>query len=199
MVILMAETLRYVEGLLANFPDNSQGLIKPVNMRDFVASFINGRGFLVDETPVNIPITDGVFTSVNPLLLSPIKSTTGLWIFDGNNLGVQNYNAIPDVIIPAAYQKLLSLVTVLDVSKAAGGADNYLMQHTKNGLPLGLAESVQFTAAGTQTVTLLATDFVDLSLADTFGVAIAGDGTIDDLTLNYFTMNLSDSILLAAP
>ena len=62
----MSQTLRYVTGLLTNFPDNSQGLIKPVNMRDFVSSFINGRGFLVDETPVNIPILDGTPTAVNP-------------------------------------------------------------------------------------------------------------------------------------
>ena len=168
-------------------------------MRDFVASFINGRGFLSDETPINLPILDGTPTSVNPLLLSPIATTTGLWIFDGNNFGLQNYAAIPDVIIPAGYQKLMSLVSVLDVTKSAGGADSYLMQHTKNGAPLGQAESVQFTAAGTQTVTLLATDLTDLSLSDLYGVQVTGAGTTDDLTLNYFTMTMSDSILLADP
>ena len=195
----MSETLRYVEGLLTNFPDNAQGLIKPVNMRDFVASFINGRGFLSDETPINLPILDGTPTVVNPLLQSPIKTLVGLWIFDANNFGLQNYNAIPDIIIPAGYSKLLSIVSVLDVTKSAGGADNYLMQHTKNGVPLGQAESVQFTAAGTQTVTLLATDLADLSLSDLYGVQVTGDGTTDDLTLNYFTMTLSDSILLSDP
>ena len=131
----MAETLRYVAGLLTNFPDNSQGLIKPVNMRDFVASFINGRGFLVDETPVNVPILDGTPTAVNPLLLSPVVTLTGLWVFDGNNFAVQNYLGIPDIIIPANYQKLLSLVSVLDITKAAGGSDSYQMQYTKNGAP----------------------------------------------------------------
>ncbi len=195
----MAETLRYVAGLLTNFPDNSQGLIKPVNMRDFVASFINGRGFLVDETPVNVPILDGTPTAVNPLLLSPVVTLTGLWVFDGNNFAVQNYLGIPDIIIPANYQKLLSLVSVLDITKAAGGSDSYQMQYTKNGAPQGLIESVVFPAAGTQTVTLLTTDLADLSLSDTYGVQITGDGTTDDLTLNYFTMTLSDSILLAAP
>ena len=195
----MSETLRYVEGLLTNFPDNSQGLIKPVNMRDFVASFINGRGFLVDETAVVIPITDGVPIAVNPLLLSPVGTATGLYIFDGNNFGVQNYQAIPDVIIPASYQKLLSHVSVIDVTKVAGGADNYLFQQTKNGVGFGLATSVQFTAAGSQTVTIIATDLVDLSLSDTYGVQMTGVGTSDDLTLTYFSMTLSDSILLAAP
>ena len=195
----MSQTLRYVAGLLTNFPDNSQGLIKPVNMRDFVASFINGRGFLVDETPVNIPILDGTPTSVNPLLLSPSVTLTGLWVFDGNNFAIQNYQAIPDIIIPVDYSKLLSMVAVLDVTKTAGGADEYLFQYTKNGAPQGLAESVQFTAAGTQTITLLSTDLANLSLSDTYGVQITGDGTTDDLTLNYFTMTMADSILLAAP
>ena len=195
----MAETLRYVAGLLANFPDNSQGLIKPVHMRDFVASFINGRGFIVDETGITLPISDGPFTAVNPLLLSPEATTTSTWGFDGNNFGFSQYDLIPDLIIPAGYSKLLSLVSVLDVTKSAGGADNYLFQHTKNGAPLGLAESVQFTASGTQTVTLLASTLADLSLTDLYGVQVAGDGTTDDLVLNYFTMTLADSILILDP
>ena len=195
----MSETLRYISGLLTNFPDNAQGLIKPVNMRDFVVSFINGRGFLVDETNVNIPILDGTPTVVNPLLLSPEVTITGLWVFDGNNFGVSNYANIPDIIIPADYKKLLSIVAVIDVTKSAGGADAYSMEFVKNGQPHGLPETVQFTAAGTQTVTLLSTDLADLSLSDTYGVQITGVGTTDDLSLNYFTMNFTDSILLVAP
>ena len=195
----MSETLRYIEGLLTNFPDNSQGLIKPVNMRDFVVSFINGRGFLVDETNVNLPILDGTPVVVNPLLISPVVTTTGLWGFDGNNFGVSNYANIPDIIIPADYKKLLSIVAVLDVTKSAGGADSYSMEFIKNGAPHGLPETVEFTAAGTQTVTLLSTDLADLSLPDTYGVQVTGVGTTDDLSLNYFTMNFADSILLESP
>ena len=197
----MSETLRYVDGLLANFPDNSQGLIDAVNMRDFVASFINGRGFLVEEDPVTLPISDGVWTHINPLLPDPeISTSETLWVWDGNNYAVNNYLAIPDVIIPSGYSKLLQIVAVLDITKVAGGADNYLIQVTKDGVGIGLSESVQFSAAGTQTITVLDSSVADLSVAAaTYGVQIQGVGTTDDLVLNYFTQSMNDSILLSSP
>jgi hypothetical protein len=195
----MSETLRYVSGLLANFPDNSQGLIDAVHMRDFVASFINGRGFIVDETDVTIPITDGVWTAVNPLLVSPEFFPEALWTFDGNNFAIQNYSGIPDIIIPVGYSKLLSLVAWFTVTKAAGGSDNYIAQFTKNGVGIGLPEVVSFAAAGSQTVTIIDSEIVDLSVVDTYGVQIQGDGTNDDLVMNYFTMQPADSILLSEP
>jgi hypothetical protein len=195
----MAQTLRYVEGLLANFPDNSQGLIDAVQMRDFVVSFINGRGFLVEDTDTALPILDGAWTSINPLLASPEVTTESLWVFDGNNFAFNAYASIPDTVIPVGYSKLLQIVAVLDLTKAAGGADNYEGQITRNGVGIGLAETITFPAAGGQTVTLLDASIATLDVTDTYGCQIQGVGTTDDLVLEYFTMQVSDSILLSDP
>ena len=195
----MGQTLRYVNGLIANFPDNTSGLIKAEHIRDFCVSFVNGRGFLVDETNVTIPIQDGTWTQINPLLISPESTVNTLWVFDGNNFGVSNYNAFSDTIVPAGYTKLMSIIVVLDLDKAAGGADNYDVQVTKNNVGIGLAETIEYDASGSQTVTVLASIGADVSLSDTYGVQIRGVGTDDDLTLRYLSYSLSDSILLAEP
>ena len=126
----MSQTLRYVNGLIANFPDNTSGLIKAEHIRDFCVSFVNGRGFLVDETNVTLPIQDGTWTQINPLLISPESTVNTLWVFDGNNFGVSNYGALADTIVPAGYTKLMSITVVLDLDKAAGGSDNYEVQVT---------------------------------------------------------------------
>jgi len=195
----MAQTLRYVNGLLANFPDNSSGLIKAEHVRDFVSSFVNGRGFLIDETAVTLPVEQLTWVSINPLLLSPEHTEQTLWTFDANNYGVSNYGAMTDTIVPSPYNKLVSVVAVLDLTKNAGGADAYQLQFTKNGVGIGLAESVEFPAAGSATVTLVDWSLADISLLDTYGVQIQGVDTTDDLVLNYFSMSIEDSILLEAP
>jgi len=195
----MAQTLRYVNGLLANFPDNSSGLIKAEHVRDFVSSFVNGRGFIIDETAVTLPVEQLTWVSINPLLLSPEHTEQTLWTFDGNNYGVSNYSAMTDTVVPSPYNKLVSVVAVLDLTKNAGGADAYQLQFTKNGVGIGLAESVEFPAAGSATVTLVDWSLADISLLDTYGVQIQGVDTTDDLVLNYFSMSIEDSILLEAP
>ena len=195
----MAQTLKYVGELLSQFPDNVSGLIQPEDVRDFVVSVIDGTGTLVDETEINIPILDGVWTSINPLLLSPESTANSLWVFDANNFAVNNYTALPTTVIPSGYSKLLRVVAVLDLFKAGGGADNYQMQVTKNGVGIGLAETVQFEASGGQTVTLLDSSITDVSVSDVYGIQVQGVGSTDDLTLIYFTQQMSDSILLAAP
>ena len=195
----MAQTLKYVGELLSQFPDNVSGLIQPEDVRDFVVSVIDGTGTLVDETEINIPILDGVWTSINPLLLSPESTENSLWIFDANNFAVNNYTALPTTVIPSGYSKLLRVVAVLDLFKAGGGSANYQMQVTKNGVGIGLAETVQFGASGGQTVTLLDSSITDVSVSDVYGIQVQGVGSTDDLTLIYFTQQMSDSILLAAP
>lgn len=194
----MAETLRYVTELLDSFPDNTQGLITATTQRDHVISTVVGSAFLEDTTGVNVPISDGVPTIVNPLLVAP-TSTTGLWAFDGNNFAITNYQLVADLVIPAGYTKLASFVIVMSLTKSAGGADNYDVQFVKNGVPQGLVEAVQFTAAGTQVVTSILSDLADISGSDTWGIQIEGDGTTDDLTLNNFEMRVTDNVLLVGP
>jgi hypothetical protein len=194
----MAQTLRYLDELLANYPDNTAGLITPENVRDQLVSTVAGVGFLADTTEVTVPITDGVPTLINPLLTAPV-TLPELWLFDGNNLGVSNYTALTGTVLPAGYTKILSIVAVTVLEKTAGGTDVYDLQFTRTGVPIGVAETVAYTAAGVQTITVVVRALADVSAPDTYGLTVAGLGTNDDLQLHSFEMNLTDAIMLTDP
>jgi hypothetical protein len=194
----MAQTLRYLDELLANYPDNTAGLITPENVRDQLVSTVAGVGFLADTTEVTVPITDGVPTLINPLLTAPV-TLPELWLFDGNNLGVSNYTALTGTVLPAGYTKILSIVAVAVLEKTAGGTDVYDLQFTRTGVPIGVAETVAYTAAGVQTITVVVRALADVSAPDTYGLTVAGLGTNDDLQLHSFEMNLTDAIMLTDP
>jgi hypothetical protein len=196
----MAQTLLYLDQALAGIPDNSQQLIVPENIRDFMVSQAQGKGFLEHTDNIALIITDGVWLQINPVLTNPSTAQI-LWSFDGNNLAFPSYSIdLTDTTVPPGYTKLASVVAVLELTKALGGADNYEVSFTKNGATFGQPESVEFSAAGTQTVTILHAFLTDVSITtDTFGVQIQGVGTSDNLTLGYFTQQMSDSMLLATP
>ena len=194
----MVTTLRYLDELLNGFPDNTQGLITAEANRDFVISIAEGVGYLADQATVEIPIIDGVPVGVNQLLTLP-QATDQLWIFDGNNLATQNYGAVPGLTVPPGHSKLMGLLAIMSLEKQAGGADNYSAQFTKNGVGIGLDEFFPFAAAGGQVVTLISFDVVDISLNDTYGVQITGQGTGDNLFLHSFEMRVQSSILLTTP
>jgi len=194
----MVTTLRYLDELLAGFPDNTQGLITAEKERDFVISIAEGIGYLADQTDVVIPVTDGVPVSVNPLLLGP-ATTDQLWRFDGNNLATPNYNAVPGLTVPPGHSKLVGLLGILSLEKLSGGDDSYSAQFTQNGVGIGLNEFFNFPAAGGQVVTLITAIVGDISGTDTYGIQITGQGTGDNLTLHSFEQRIQSSILLAAP
>jgi len=194
----MAQTLLYLDEVLAGFPDNISQLILPVNIRDQIVSTMRGVGFLEETTNVTVPITDGVWTAINPLLPAPVHTET-LWTFDGNNAAVSNYAALTDTVVPAGYSKLGAFVSVLELTKSGGGSDNYQVSYTKNGVTFGEPESVEFPEAGVETLTLLHSFIADVSVPDAYGVQIQGVGTSADLELGFFSMQVSDSILLTAP
>ena len=194
----MAQTLRYLDELLTNYPDNTAGLITPENVRDQLVSTVAGVGFIADTTQVSVPIIDGVPTALNPLLVAPITEPE-LWRFDANNLAVSNYSALTDTAVPAGYTKILSIVAVVVLQKVAGGSDVYDMQFTRSGAPIGVAETIVYAAAGTETITIVNRGLADISTADTYGLTVTGIGTNDNLELHSFEMNLTDAILLTDP
>ena len=192
-------TLLYIDELLANLPDNTAGLIEPVDARNGIVSNIRGVGFIDSPTTITLPILNGAGTIINPLLLDAEATQQTLWAFDGNNLAISNYGALTEVTVPAGYTKLLQAVCVLSLEKLGGGADAYQFQFVRNGIGVGLAEDVPFSAAGAQVVTTLYTTLYDVSTLDTIGVQVIGVGTTTSLELHNFEMNVSDSILLQDP
>ena len=191
--------LLYLDEVLAGYPDNTAGLITPLNARNHVVSTIRGVGFLDSPTTITLPILNGSGTIINQLLLDAVATQATLWTFDGNNFAISNYAAIQDVTVPAGYTKLMHAVAVLSLEKLAGGADQYQFQFTRNGVGVGLAEDVVWTASGAQVVTTLYTTLYDISTQDTIGVQVIGVGTTDSLELHNFEMSMSDSVLLTDP
>jgi hypothetical protein len=191
--------LLYLDEVLAGYPDNTAGLITPLNVRNHVVSTIRGVGFLDSPTTINLPVENGVGVIINPLLLDAASTQGTLWTFDGNNLAISNYGSLIDVTVPAGYTKLVQFVVVLSLEKTGGGSDSYQFQFTRNGVGVGLAEDVPWGSSGTQVVTSLYTSLLDLSSADTIGVQVIGVGTTTDLLLHNFELSVSDSVLLTDP
>jgi len=195
----MAQTLRYADEILQSFSDNISGLISAVALRDSFISNVDGKGLLEATDNVTLPITSGVWTAINPLLTNAVHTET-FWSVDGNNFMFPNHSAGTETVVPAGYSKFGQFMSILELTKPGGGADSYSVQFTKNGVGMGEPESVVFTSAGTDTITLLHPLLVDVSIpTDLYGVQIQGVDTSDDLTLGYFTMQVSDTILLEAP
>ena len=68
---MAGETLKIASQLLADFPDNTAGLIDAVQSRNFVVSVAVGVGFVEDDpaqVPYTIPMTDGVPVPFMPTL-----------------------------------------------------------------------------------------------------------------------------------
>jgi len=195
----MAQTLRYGTELIAALPDNVTGIISAETMRDWLVSTIEGKGLLEATDNVTIPIVAGTWVAVNPLLINAVHTET-YWGVDGNNFMFPNHSASLSTTVPAGYTKFGQLMSILELTKAGGGADEYEVQFTLNGVGIGEPESVEFPEAGTDTTTLLHPLLIDVSVpSDTYGVQIMGVGTGDDLELGYFTQQVADSILLEAP
>ena len=195
----MAQTLRYGTELIAALPDNVTGIISAETMRDWLVSTIEGKGLLEATDNVTIPIVADTWVAVNPLLINAVHTET-YWGVDGNNFMFPNHSASLSTTVPAGYTKFGQLMSILELTKGGGGADEYEVQFTLNGVGIGEPESVEFAEAGTDTTTLLHPLLIDVSVpSDLYGVQIMGVGTGDDLTLGYFTQQVADSILLEAP
>ena len=195
----MAQTFRSLTELEASFPDNTTGIISAESIRDLVISIVEGKGLLEATTNITLPITDGAWTLINPLLQG-VVSTSTFWGIDGNNFLFPNQSNAANTIVPAGHKRLAQFLSILELEKTGGGADNYAVQFTLNGVGIGEPESVEFPEAGIQTVTLLHPSIVDISIpTDLYGVQIEGVGTAEDLTLGYFSMTVSDSILVSQP
>ena len=196
---MATKTFKTITELDAGLPDNTQGLIVAENIRNLLVSVVDGRGHLEATTNVTLPITDGVWTAVNPLLVGAVKSTT-YWEIDGNNYFYPNQSNAVNTVVPAGHKRDGMFLGVLELEKTGGGADNYSVQYTLNGVGIGSPESVEFAEAGINTLTLIHPQLVDISLpTDLYGMQIQGVGTSDDLDLGYFSMQITDSILLDQP
>jgi len=196
----MAQTLRYVDELLAAYVDNTSGLIDAVAGRDLIVSYANAAGYVETTTDVTIPITNGVPEIINPLLVGVTSVESG-WGVDANNFFFPDHISVsPATVIPAGYSKVARFQCVATFTKPSGGTDNYRVSWVKNGVIVGIEHDMRFTLNATETVVLPDILIQDISIvSDTFGVQVTGEATGDDLVLNAINLLVTDSILGSAP
>jgi hypothetical protein len=189
--------LLYLDQAMDGIPDNISQLVNPIDIRNAITSSKDGMGFLTTVTEVNIPVSSGSFTAINPLL-QDVTVSGELWTFDANNFAVTNYSAIP-ATVPPGYTKVLQIIALMLLHKVGGGTDEYEFQFTKNGSAIGLPEPYVFKSTP-DLVTLVVDVLAEVAnVTDLYGVAVAGSGTSDDFDLLGCWMQLRDNWLLTDP
>lgn len=190
----MAQTLRYFNDVLALLADNTGGNISAVDVRDSLASLFQGGGLVSSDTPIVLPMTNGAWTAINPLLVAPYVGA-GLWRADGNNNLTPDYAQLPDTVVPAGFQKAASWLVQMHLVKATSGTDSYVASLTRNGVNMGQAVPIYFDTSEAQSVDISWLSVEALDDGAAYGVSLYADGTDDDVTLDYFTMTVFDNQL----
>ena len=189
---MAGESLLTLAEVLASLPDNNSNLIQPLDHRNDVIALTNDLGFLEENDPFTIPILDGTFVSINPLLPTPIQ-VSNFWALDGTNAQFVDYGAIT---INPGHQRLLNLVCSLFVQKVGGGTASYTFQFFVAGAPVSREIDVadigpfQQVAFGEE----ILFDY-SLGVAAPVTVRVRGDGTTDGLEVEDFSMKLTGVLI----
>ena len=189
---MAGETLRTAIELLGEFPDNTSGLIDAVNSRDFIVSVAPGVAFMEDDpadTPIVIPITDGVPTDILAQLTAP-QFIANFWQLDGSNGFIPDYSG---VVIPPATIRLLTGSMIIEVEKVGGGTADYTFQGTQGGVITG--NPILRSISTITTLVFSGVRLYDVSIGGAISVQVEGTGTSDDLTLSDLRVSI-ESVLI---
>lgn len=193
---MAGEVLKTASELLADFPDNSAGLIEAVNSRNFVASVVTAVGFAEDnpgDLPVLLPMTDGV--PVDVLAAVPTPAFAGnFWKLDGNNAFVPSYVDF-GIFVPPLTQRLTSGSVIIEVNKPSGGDSVYRFQGTEGGVFTG--NPIDRTVTG-NTPTLLVfsgTRLYDVEVGGAISFSITPIGHSLDLEVLDYRVTLEGILL----
>lgn len=183
---MAGETLLNVDEMLASYPDNTQRLITPLAGRNVIVSEALNVGYVTGTAlPITLPITAGVPVDILAALTAP-SFIGNFWRIDGNNHFVENYTPRGITVNPGTL-RISSFRAQMQYQKVGTGADTYLFQWYKSGVPIGEEWSIDIDNTDPFWVFATTDDLTDISLADTFTVQVTGVGTGDDLTLNEAT------------
>ena len=176
---MAGETLRTVAQMLAAFPDNTQGLISPLDARDMIVSEAVNVGFLnLDNGPSTIPITvQNEWVSMNANI-SPTAFASNFWKVDGNNAFTQSYTD-QGITVQSGTFRLTTFAVGGLVSKVGGGTNLYEIALFTNGVQA----SPPFVFASTATpeyFRIQITELPDYSLSEVYDMRVRCiDGTSD--------------------
>ena len=192
---MAGETLRTATQLLAEFPDNTAGLIDAVQSRNMIVSELLGVGFMEDNTAAfTVTIQDGVFVSINAAVTpQPIIAANFAWDIDGNNAWFPDY-VNNGVTVPAGVIRLHGMTSTILVTKPGGGSAIYSFQYFIAGVPFGNPVSVSLDA----TPSILPQSDETLSevaLGETIDWRVSGVGTAEDLSILDFRQRVTSALI----
>jgi len=192
---MAGETLRTAIQLLAEFPDNTAGLIDAINSRNAVVSEMGGIGFLEDDSAsFNIPITAGNAQDINSLI-TPIPILASNFAFDlnGNQHWVEGYTAA-GITVPAGVFRLLGLQTTMVLFKQGGGTSTYQFQYTRGGATFG--NPIEWNLGTTNQLVVINEDVLyEPALNEAFSVQVLNQVGNDDLTVTDFRQQITGTLL----
>ena len=121
---MAGETLKTASQLLADYGDNTSGLIEAVNVRNHVVSAVPAIGFAEDQSATfEIDVT-AAWTSINAEILPGPTVAANFWKLDGNQSWLPSYTDT-GIIVPAGVNRLVGLNTSLNLVKVGGGTALY--------------------------------------------------------------------------
>lgn len=137
---MAGETLKNAAQLLADYPDNTLGLIQAVNVRNHVIADGNDIGFVEEGVPYSLTLPAGVPTNI--LADASAPSFVGrFWALDGNRELIQSY-AADGVPVSAGVSRIVTFSMQALVSQAGGGTTDYLFQIFIGGVASGSGVTV---------------------------------------------------------
>lgn len=192
---MAGETLRTASQLLAEFPDNTAGLIDAVNSRNMIVSELLGVGFMEDNAAqFTITVQDGVFVSVNAAVTpNPLLAANFAWDIDGNNSWFPDY-VNNGVIVPAGVTRLHGITSTILVQKQGGGTASYSFQYFLGGVAFGNPVTVTI---GTTPQILPQSDelLVEVALGETMDWRCRANGTTDNLDVLDFRQRVTSALI----
>lgn len=197
----MVDTLSTFTQAMALLPDNTSRLINPSAHRSALISLLDDRGAaFADPTqaPFTIPIP-AVDTWVDiPLAISAamVESPAVLfWRMDANGHLVYDYEADwPTITVPPGHIRAARLLAVIGLDP---GTDIWEFAFTLGGAiqePTWIIDTA--TATDAITVTLIAGQGVDVSLAPPVSVSVRNLNDASDLTMLAFNMSTTGGPLV---
>ncbi len=177
---MAGETLRTVNEMLANWPDNTAGLISALDGRDMIVSEAVNVGYVqLDNGPVTVPIVGpGDYTQINSLI-TPVAAGGNFWAVDGNQALVESYTS-QGITVPASVIRLTTFSTGMLVSKPGGGTNTYEFRLYQGGVPASGGGFIKVLSSTPEYVDISGSRLVQVSLGEAFDVRVSClDGTAD--------------------
>lgn len=196
----MADTLLSFQAAMNGIPDNTSALISPQDAREAWISLLEDRGAAFADAAagpwtVPIPAVDTWVDIPLAIVADMVGSPANLfWRMDANGHLGYNYAADwPTVAVPPGYTRAGALLAVIGLDP---NGDTWEFAFTIGGVIQEPTEVVDTaTATDAVTVTLIAGQGIDVSVAPPVSVSVRNLSNAGDLDLLSFSYRVTGGVL----